>query len=227
MSIIKCNINLKRDIRSFYNFEMIFSFLNQRQKLNIIIYNKLLQKNFGVNIENYKKMSGRYKVGEKNGKGREYRQNTNNLVFEGEYLNGKRNGKGKEYYNESKLKFEGEYLNGKRNGKGKEYYYNSKLKFEGEYLNGERWNGKGYNKSGIIDFQIEDGNGKVKEYYEDDELKFEGEYINGKRNGKGKEYTIFILYYVNAVNTALITRISNFIFFSIFYFVESLGRNLV
>ena len=43
------------------------------------------------------------------------------LEFEGEYKKGERNGKGKEYYNDSKLKFEGEYKNGKRNGKGKEY----------------------------------------------------------------------------------------------------------
>ena len=84
-----------------------------------------------------------------------------NLVYEGKCLNGKRNGKGKEYYNDSKLKFEGEYLNNKKwngkgfnslnevlyklkNGKGlvKEYDYNDKLSFEGEYLNGEK-NGKG------------------------------------------------------------------------------------
>jgi len=125
-SQIKCNINLKRDIRSFYNIKMIFSYLEYKQKLNMIIYNKHLQKIFGVNIKSYKKISRRYKMGEKNGKGREYTINGNSLVFEGDYLNGKRNGKGKEYYNESKLEFEGEYLNGKRNGKGKEYYYNGK-----------------------------------------------------------------------------------------------------
>ena len=37
--------------------------------------------------------------------------------------------------------------------------------FEGEYLNGNSWNGKGYNKDGIIEFEIKNGNGKVKEYY--------------------------------------------------------------
>ena len=87
-----------------------------------------------------------------------------------------------------KLIFEGEYLNGKRNGKGKEYYDNGKLKYEGEYLNGKNWNGKGYNKNGIIDFQIEDGNGKIKEYNRSGELKFYGKYKNGEKNGKGKEY---------------------------------------
>ena len=33
------------------------------------------------------------------------------LLFEGEYLNGQRNGKVKEYYQNSKIKFEGEYYN--------------------------------------------------------------------------------------------------------------------
>ena len=61
--------------------------------------------------------------------------------------------------------FEGEYLNGKKwNGKGKEYYYDGKLIFEGEYLNGERWNGTGYNKNGIIEFEIKNGIGKGKVY---------------------------------------------------------------
>ena len=40
------------------------------------------------------------------------------MKFEGEYLEGKRNGKGKEYYDNT-LIFEGEYLNGERNGKKK------------------------------------------------------------------------------------------------------------
>ena len=89
--------------------------------MNLILYNKELQKKIGVDIEDYKKASGRYKIVEKNGKGREYKLNTNKLIFEGEYLNWKRNGKGKEYDFDGKLRFEGEYLNGKRNGKGKEY----------------------------------------------------------------------------------------------------------
>jgi len=209
---LKGIINSKRYIKSLYNFEKIFSFLDQRQKLNIIIYNKGMQKLLGINIEDYKKISQKYKLGKRNGKGREYVKNSNTLIFEGEYLNGKRNGKGqeyynngklkfegeynngkrngegKEYYNNGKLKFEGEYNNGKRNGKGQEYYNNGKLKFEGEYKNGERLNGKGYNKNGIMDFQIKNGSGNVKQYYNDDKLKFEGEYLNGKRNGKGKEY---------------------------------------
>ena len=121
-------INLKKDIKSFYIFDVIFSFLNQSQKLKMIMYNKQLQKLFRVDIKNYKEISGRYKKAPKNGKGREYIIDTNILIFEEEYINGKRNGKGKEYYDDGKLKFEGEYLNGQKwNGKIKEYNSNDKI----------------------------------------------------------------------------------------------------
>ena len=124
-----------------------------------------MQKICSVDIEDLKKISWKYKIGGKNGKGREYIFNTKTLIFEGEYLNGIKNGKGKEYYDNGKIRFEGKYINGERNGKGKEYNY-GKLEFEGEYLNGKR-------------------NGKGKEYDFFGHLKFEGEYLNGKRwNGK-------------------------------------------
>ena len=181
------NIKYLGDIKSLYIIKDIFSYINKKQKLNLIMYNKQLQKIVGVDIEDYKKASGKYKIAEKNGKGREYILNTNILIFEGEYLNWKRNGNGKEYDSDGKLVFEGEYLNGERNGKGKEYD-DGKLRFEGEYLNGKIWNGKGYNANGNIEFEINDGKGYIKEYDKDGELEFEGEYLNGKRNGKGKEY---------------------------------------
>jgi len=95
--------------------------MNMKQKLGIMIYNKKLQKEQEVNIEDYKEVSGKYKIGGKNGLGSEYLLKSNKLIFRGDYLNGKKNGQGKEYYDNGKLKFEGEYLNGKRNGKGKEY----------------------------------------------------------------------------------------------------------
>ena len=44
-----------RDIKSSYIIKGIFLFLNEKQKLNIIIYNKHLQKILGVDIKNYKK----------------------------------------------------------------------------------------------------------------------------------------------------------------------------
>ena len=146
------------------------------------MYNKELQKMFLFNTSNYKRISQKYKKGERNGKGNEY-QNFGSfitLIFEGEYLKGKRNGEGKKYYYDGRTAFVGEYLNGKRNIKGKEYYGDGELKFEGEYLNGKKWNGKGYNKNGNIEFEIKNGNGKVKEYYENGKKQFEGDYLNVK-----------------------------------------------
>ena len=64
----------------------------------MIFYNKELQNILFVDIEDYKKISGKYKIIDKNGKGREYILNSDIIIFEGEYLDGKRNGKGKEYY---------------------------------------------------------------------------------------------------------------------------------
>ena len=183
----KAKINL-RDIRSLYIIKRIFSFLYEKQKLKIIVYSKKFQKMYTIGIEDYKKESGKYKKGEKNGKGKEYNIYTNILIFDGEYKNGIRNGNGKEYDYNDKLEFEGEYKNGKRNGKGKEYYNNGKLIFEGEYLNGRRWKGKGYNINGNKEFEIKDGEGNIKEYYKYGKLRFEGEYKNGENNGEGKEY---------------------------------------
>ena len=51
----------------------------------------------------------------------------------------------------------------KRNGKGKECF-DGKLKFEGEYLRGKRWNGKGYDQSNNVIYELKNGNGHVKEY---------------------------------------------------------------
>ena len=56
----------------------------------MVIYNKELQKKLLFNLEDYKRISGKNKIGDKNGKGKEYILNTNILIFEGEYLNGKK-----------------------------------------------------------------------------------------------------------------------------------------
>ena len=78
---------------------IIFSFITEKKKLKIIINNKEIQKKLKINSKNYKKICKIYKIGEKNGKGKEYNKHNDKLIFEGEYLNGKRNGNGKEYYN--------------------------------------------------------------------------------------------------------------------------------
>ena len=200
---IKGKQNYLTDIKSFFNLDEIFSFFNIKLKLNIIIYNKELQKRLGIDIEDYKKINGKNIIGDVNGKVKEYDYYNGKLIFEGEYLNGKRNGKGKEYYNNGKLIFEGEYLNGKRNGKGKEYNYNGNLIFESEYLNGER-NGKGkeYNNNELIfEGEFLNGqkwNGQGKEY-NNDELIFEGEYLLAK-NGMEKEKNMLIIDWNMKVN---------------------------
>ena len=129
---VESQINLIESIKSLFIIKNIFSFLKECSKLNLIIYNKKFQTKLGIDIEYYKTVSGRVKLLDKNGYGKEYKLNTDILVFEGEYIKGKRNGKGKEYFDNNKLKFEGTYLNGKRSGFGKEYCDNGILKFEGE-----------------------------------------------------------------------------------------------
>ena len=133
------------------------------------------------------KFEGEYLNGKRNGKGKEYVGNI--LIFEGEYLNDlkwngkwdnkricwkwfdiwrwifkwKKNGKGKEYDYDGIILFDGEYLNGKRNGKAKEYDDEGNLKFDGIYLNDLKWNGKGYDKSCNVIYELKDGNGFIKE----------------------------------------------------------------
>ena len=79
---LKSNIIL-REIKSSYIIKEVFSFLNEKQKLNMIIYNKALQRELEIELDYYKKISGKYKIGEKNGKGKEYILNTNKLIFDG------------------------------------------------------------------------------------------------------------------------------------------------
>ena len=173
------------NIKSKFFYKNIFSYLTNRLKLDIIKYNKKLQKLIDILFINF----GKYIVLEPNSIGKEYYFSNDILIFEGEYLNGKRNGKGKEYNNDGIIIFEGDYLNGVRNGKGKEYDDNGYLIFEGEYLKGRKWNGKGYDIHNNIINEIKDGKGYIKNYsIKDIHLEFEGEYLNGEINGKGKEY---------------------------------------
>ena len=145
-----------KNVKASYFLKTIFSFMDEKQKLILIKYNKNLQENMNISLINYKIFSGKYIRYEQNGKGKECDYD-GHITYEGEYLNGERNGKGKEYDFFGKLIFEGEYLNCKRNGKWKEYYLDGKLKFEGEYLYGYKLKGK---------------------YYNNERLVYEGEYIN-------------------------------------------------
>ena len=78
-------------------------------------------------------------------------------------------------------------MNGKRNGKGKEYI-SGILIFEGEYLDGKKWNGKGYDFSQNLVYELKNGKGYIKEYSYNGTINHEGEYLYGTLNGIGKEY---------------------------------------
>ena len=119
-----------KNVKSIYISRIILSFIDEKQKLELIKYNKSLQENINITLFNYKFLSGKYIEYESDGKGKEFNFE-GRLLFEGEYLHGLRNGKGKETKFNGDLLFEGEYLNGKRNGKGKEYDYDGNLRFEG------------------------------------------------------------------------------------------------
>ena len=202
------NINIIELIKSNYIVKQLFTYLCENVKLNLVKYNKIIQNKLEIDIDAYKRKSGKYKIKGINGNGKEYLLNTNILIFDGEYINGKRNGRGKEFeegiikfegeykngkrtgegtsieYNRGKKIFVGEYKEGKRNGKGKRYY-NGLLIFEGEYLDGKRWKGKGkkINESGKVIYEGEYLYGKMwngKEYvFEENELKFIREYKEG------------------------------------------------
>ena len=177
-----------KNINSSYIKKHIFSILNDKIQLKLILYNKKLQNNFDINIINYKIFSGKYKIIDKNGKGKEYNIFNDEIIFEGEYKNGKKNGKGKEYDDKGNLIFEGEYLKGKRNGIGIEYHKNGKMKFHGEYKEGKYWNGKVYNYLETLISEFKEGKGFIKEYNKFGELSFSCNYLNGEKNGIGAEY---------------------------------------
>ena len=183
---IKSGKNIEKSIESLYILKYIFSFLSEKQKLKIIIYNKDLQKKLDINIDNYKRIRGIYRVIERNGKGKEFNI-YGELEFEGEYLSGKKYGKGKEYYGKRDIYYIGIFESININLNEKKYF---QLKFEGEFWDDKRWNGKGYNINGKVKYILKNGNGYVEEYIKD--MKFEGEYLKGEKNGNGKEY-YFIL----------------------------------
>ena len=58
-------IAIKKSIKSLYILKEMLSFLSEKEKLNLIIYNKEFQKILGKDIEDYKAISGKYKIGGK------------------------------------------------------------------------------------------------------------------------------------------------------------------
>ena len=176
-----------QNIKSLYYFnKKLFSLIEEGKKLELIKYNKNLQKNLNINLTNYRYFSGRYIIYESKGRGKEYNWYDDTLRYEGEYLNVKKRGKGKEYNYDDNLIYEGEYLNGKRNGKTLIYDENGKLRTEIDYKNGIIWNMIQYDANGNILKEFHNGKGIRKEY-EDGICSYEGEFLNGLKNGKGKE----------------------------------------
>ena len=64
--------------------------------------------------------------------------------------------------------------------------------FEGEYSFDNKYNGKGYDINGKLEFEVKNGNGNGKEYNNNGELLFEGEYLNGKKMEKEKNIMIMV-----------------------------------
>ena len=184
----------------------IFSYLGEKSKLSIIIYNKSLMKALNIDINDYMQFNNCILSIDKNGKGIITSTIDNNLIlFEGEYFKKKRNGKGIQYYKGNKI-FEGIYKKGKKwEGKIKEYkliYENGRIRnydndnnliYEGEYMNSlVKRKSQEYIYLYKEEFEGEYINGKfngiLKRYNDKGKLLFEGKYINGEKNGEAKEY---------------------------------------
>ena len=92
--MIKLLFSLQNEIQKIKSINIInkiLSFLIEKKKLDLIIYNNKIKNRLKIDIEYYKKISGRYKIGENNGLGKEYILNTDILLFEGEYSKKKEN----------------------------------------------------------------------------------------------------------------------------------------
>ena len=125
-------------VKSLYFSINIFTYIDERRKLNLIKYNKALQKILHINIFNYKLLSEKYIINQSKDIYKIYNVVDDFLLFEGNYINGI----GKEYYEDGKLFFEGEYLNGKKSNSS-----NSNCMFDG--INNILFNCSLYQKQGI------------------------------------------------------------------------------
>ena len=150
---------MMEQIKSKYILKQIFLYLCKKSAVKLVMFNKNIMNILNINLLDYKLLSGKYFIGNRNGQGKEYNSYNDKLLFKGEYIDGKRYGYGKEYNADEKLLFEGKYMNGKRNGKGKEYFFDGKIKFEGIYLLGIKYNGKGYDKNKKVIYEIKEGKG--------------------------------------------------------------------
>ena len=77
------SLKSKISIKSQYILKKILLNLEEKKKLLLIKYNKYYHKIMKINMENYKKVSGKIKIGGINGYGKEYELKELNLKFEG------------------------------------------------------------------------------------------------------------------------------------------------
>ena len=84
-------LNFLSNIRTKYILrDSIFSMLISSKKLNLVCYNKCLQNKLELNLENYRRESGKIKIGERNGYGKIYLSDENILLFEGGFVDSKK-----------------------------------------------------------------------------------------------------------------------------------------
>ena len=71
-----------KNVKASYFLRIIFSCIDEKQKLELIKYNKSLQEDLNISLINYKLFSRRYIIYKLNGKGKEFNFN-GYLLFEG------------------------------------------------------------------------------------------------------------------------------------------------
>ena len=74
------------NIKSLFIVKKITSFIKESKKMEIIKCCKKLQKHWKIDIDDYKRVSGKYIKFEEDGTITEYIINSNIVIFKGEYL---------------------------------------------------------------------------------------------------------------------------------------------
>ena len=67
MGFSSSKVNLSQSVSSLFITKKIFSILTEKKKLKLISYNKNYQNKLKIEINDFKRVSGRHIIGEKNG----------------------------------------------------------------------------------------------------------------------------------------------------------------
>jgi len=70
-------------IKSNYIFKIVFSYIEEKQKLKLVKFNKKIKGELTITLLNYKLLSGKYIINEPKERAKEYSSFTDDLVFEG------------------------------------------------------------------------------------------------------------------------------------------------